>query len=202
MTIPDGYMQDTLGRLVPAEKVADVDKARDSLVREIADKAKGLQAAMQGFKKATMGDVGAFVALSAEKYGATIGGRKGNLTLMTYDGALKLQVQVQESLAFDERLQAAKTKIDECIQEWSQGANANIQALVNDAFQVDREGKLAVGRILSLRRLKIDDEKWRQAMQAISDAIQVVGSKAYVRLYEREGDGETYKPIVLDMAAL
>ena len=202
MTIPEGYMQDSLGRLVPAEKVADVDKARDSLVREIADKAKGLQAAMQEFKKATMGDVGAFVSLSAEKYGAKIGGRKGNLTLMTYDGALKLQVQVQESLAFDERLQAAKTLIDECIQTWSEGANDNIKALVNDAFQVDKEGRLAVGRILSLRRLKITDEQWQQAMQAISDAIQVVGSKAYVRLYEREDDGEAYTPIVLDMAAL
>jgi len=201
-TIPDGYMQDAQNRLVPVGSVKDVDKARDSLVREIVGKAQALRQAMKGFRDDTMGDVAAFVALSAEQYGAKVGGNKGNLTITTYDGRYKVQRQVSETLVFDERLQAAKALIDECITEWTEGSRDEIRALINDAFQVDKEGRINTGRVLSLRRLKIDDERWRQAMQAVSDSLQVAGSKAYLRVYERRDSDGKYEPIALDLAAL
>ncbi|STY90300.1 DUF3164 family protein [Moraxella bovis] len=56
-------------------------------------------------------------------------------------------------------------------------------------------------RVLSLRSLDINDEKWLQAMDAISDAIQVVSSKEYIRVYERDNDGK-YQQITLDFASL
>ena len=96
----------------------------------------------------------------------------------------------------------AKELIDQCIHEWSNGARSEIRALVNDAFQVDKEGRVNTARILSLRRLDIQDEKWLTAMQAIGESIQVAGSKTYFRVYERVGDSDQYKAIVLDIAAL
>ena len=101
-------MQDAQGRLVPEGSVKEVDKARDSLVREIAGRAMALQKVMAAFRDDVMGDVAAFVSLSAEQYGAKVGGNKGNLTLTSYDGRFKVQRQVSETLVFDERLQAAK----------------------------------------------------------------------------------------------
>lgn len=199
--IPEGYMRDAQDRLVPVGSVKDVDKARDSLVREIAGRAVALREAMKGFRDDVMGDVAAFVQLSAEQYGAKIGGNKGNLTLTSYDGAFKIQRQVSETLVFDERLQAAKSLIDECITEWTEGSRDEIRALINDAFQVDQAGRINTGRVLSLRRLKIGDERWHRAMQAVSDSLQVAGSKAYIRVYARRPDGK-YEPIALDLAAL
>jgi len=38
-------------------------------------------------------------------------------------------------------------------------------------------------------------------MQAVSDSLQVAGSKAYIRVYARRPDGK-YEPIALDLAAL
>ncbi|REM31517.1 DUF3164 family protein, partial [Mycobacterium tuberculosis] len=73
---------------------------------------------------------------------------------------------------FDERLQAAKALIDECIQSWSKSSNVNLKVLVNDAFQVDQQGKISTGRVLGLRRHDIDDEKWQLAMKAIGDSMQ------------------------------
>ena len=67
---------------------------------------------------------------------------------------------------------------------------------------MDKEGKINTGRVLSLRRLDIDDDRWKRAMDAISDSIQTVGSKSYVRLYERIGDSEEYVPISLDIAGV
>jgi hypothetical protein len=201
VAIPEGYMRDAQDRLVPVGLVKDVDKTRDQLVREIADKALALQAAMKAFRADAMGDMAAFVQLSAEQYGAKLGGNKGNLSLTSYDGRFKVLRAVAETLVFDERLQAAKSLIDECITEWTEGSRDEIRALINDAFQVDKEGRINTGRVLSLRRLKIDDERWRSAMQAVSDSLQVAGSKAYVRVYERREDGK-YEAISLDMAAL
>jgi len=200
--IQDGYMQDAQGRLVPKGSIRDVDLARDQLVREIAGKALALREAMKDFRDDVMGDVAAFVQLSAEQYGAKVGGNKGNLTLTSYDGRYKIQRQISETLVFDERLQAAKSLIDECITEWTEGSRDEIRALINDAFQVDSTGRINTGRVLSLRRLKIGDDRWQRAMQAVSDSLQVAGSKAYLRIYvRRDGDGK-YEPIALDLAAL
>ncbi|WP_143413368.1 DUF3164 family protein, partial [Haemophilus aegyptius] len=68
------------------------------------------------------------------------------------------------------------------------------------AFNVDKEGNLNTSRILGLRRVDIQDERWQNAMQAISESVQVVSSKAYVRLYERVGETDQYVPIALDVA--
>jgi hypothetical protein len=194
-------MQDAQGRLVPVGMIKDVDKARDGLVREIAAKALDLRSAMAKFRDDSMGDVAAFCQLSAEQYGAKVGGDKGNVTLTTYDGQYKVQRSVAEYLVFDERLQAAKELIDECITEWTEGSRDELKALINDAFQVDKEGRINTGRVLSLRRLAIDDDRWRRAMQAVSDSLQVAGSKTYIRLYSRRADGK-YEPISLDLASL
>ena len=46
------------------------------------------------------------------------------------------------------------------------------------------------------------DERWQRAMQAIGDACQVVGSKSYIRVYQRVGDTDQYEPISLDIAGV
>lgn len=198
----EGYRKNALGHLVPVDKIAPIDLARDELVVEKAIKIKALQADLRRLKAEIMGDIEAFVALAAEKYGANIGGQKGNVTLMSFDGRYKLRRQIGENLTFDERLQAAKALIDECIREWTEGSRTELQALINDAFQVDKEGRINTARILGLRRLNIEDARWLRAMEAISDSLQVSGTTAYFRLYERQGDGERYASVPLDMAAI
>lgn len=201
-TKPEGYMENALGHLIPLDKIKPVDLARHDLVMELAAMAEGLQVAMKRFRDKAMGDVEAFADLSAEKYDAPIGGKKGNVRLTSFDGRFMVQRQISENLVFDERLQAAKALIDQCITRWAEGSSNNIKALVNSAFDVDREGRVNVGRILGLRSLDISDPDWLQAMKAITDSIQVAGSKAYLRLYKRRDSDGKYEPIPLDLAAL
>jgi hypothetical protein len=198
----EGYKKNAVGHLVPLDQIQPIDLARDELVMEKAAKIKAMQEELRRLKAEIMGDISAFVELAAEKYDAQIGGQKGNVTLMSFDGRFKLRRQISENLSFDERLQAAKVLIDECIREWTQGSRTELQALINDAFQVDKEGRINTGRILGLRRLNIDDERWHRAMEAISDSLQVTGTTAYFRLYERVGGGERYVNVPLDMAAV
>jgi hypothetical protein len=139
-------------------------------------------------------------ALSAKEHAMAM--RMLPMQMPTYDGAFKLQIATAENVMFDERLQAAKVLIDECINEWAKGSRPEIIVLVQQAFQTDKEGNLNVGRILALRRLEITDERWKEAMKAIGESVQVIGTKQYVRIYERVGDTGRYVPIPLDMVAV
>ena len=199
--VPDGYMRDATGRLTPVAMVREIDKMRDKLVGDLVLNALDVSAVLKRFKALAFGDIASFVQLSAEQYGAKLGGDKGNVTLTTYDGRYKIVRQVQETLRFDERLQAAKALIDECITEWAVNAAPQIKVLVNDAFSINKEGAVQTDRVLSLGRLDIKDEKWLRAMDAISESLQVVGSRSYIRVYERVGTTNSYRAISLDIAS-
>ncbi len=195
------YMTDSQGRKVPLNLVNDVDKLRDQTVNGIVQAALNMRDILVIMKQTMRNEVSSFLELSFEKYGKKVGGKKGNITLMSYDGQYKVVVAINEHIVFDERLQVAKAIIDDCITRWAEGSRSEIRALVNDAFYVDKAGKINTTRILGLRRLEIDDPEWLKAMQAITDSIQVAGSKEYLRIYER-GENDEYRQIALDIAAL
>ncbi|MCQ4142815.1 DUF3164 family protein [Vogesella sp. AC12] len=197
-----GYWKDAKGCLVPDAMVKPIDKERDRLVHELVGKARGVSDVLAKFKGEAFGDIAAFLDLSAEQYGAQLGGKKGNLTLFSFDGKFKVQRAIQDRIAFDERLQSARVLIDECLVDWTEGARPEIQAIVNQAFATDKEGQINTGRVLALRRLEIADERWQRAMTAIGEAVQVVGSRSYIRVYERIGDTDQYQPIALDIAGV
>jgi hypothetical protein len=196
---PAGYMQDGAGRLVPLETIKPIDLERDKLVLELVAHAKALSQQIRAFKTQAFGDIDAFCDLSAEMYGVKRGGNKGNVCLFSFDQKYKVLRAIAEYISFDERLQTAKVLVDECIHEWAADSRPELQALINQAFQVDKAGKINTGRVLALRRLEIDDPRWQLAMKAISEAVQVIGSKTYVRVFERISSGE-YVPIALDVA--
>ncbi len=200
-SIPEGYMVDSQGRMVPLEIVKEIDLERDALVREIVGQALDLSKHLAAFKTQVMGDIGAFVELSAERYGAKVGGTKGNVQISSFDGEYKVRRDIADTLQFDEGLKAAKALIDECLHEWTEDSGPEVRILINDAFQVDKQGNINTNRVLGLRRLAIKHPKWQMAMQAISDSLQIAGSKAYLRIYKRQLDG-SYRQVNLDLASL
>jgi len=195
------FMTDSMGRQVPSDMVKDVDKRRDETVRRIAAEAEKMKGILAEFKNKIREDIMSFVELSAAQYGVKWGGKKGNIALTTYDGRYKLLVAMNDNITFDECLQIAKELIGKCLEKWSVGARQEIRLLVNDAFQVDKQGKISTSRVLGLRRLDIQDKDWQKAMTAITESLQVTGTKQYLRIYERDANGE-YQMIPLDVAAL
>jgi hypothetical protein len=195
------FMHDSSGRLVPLELIKPQHLLEDQTVRKIIGFAEELSAQITRFRGHTFDDVSSFAELLAEQYQAKVGGKKGNITLSTFDGLFKVVVQVADQLAFGAELQVAKSLVDGCITAWSDGARSEIRALVDYAFQVDKEGKINRAALFQLRRLEIDDDQWRKAMVALGDAIRVVGSKEYVRFYRRASLTAAWQPITIDLAA-
>ena len=200
-TIPAGHRKDAKGRLVPDAQIKPIDRTRDELVRELFAKAEAVNKALAAFKLDAFADIEAFVDLSANEYGVSLGGNKGNVTLLSFDGELRIQRAIADRIVFDERLQAAKELIDECLTEWTVDARPEIALLVQDAFRVDSAGNIRTGNVLALKRLAIEDERWQRAMDAIGDAVQVVGSKSYIRFHRRASNG-SYQALSLDLSGV
>lgn len=194
------YMADAKGKLVPVETVKPADMLEDETVRKIMGYARDLSAQIDRFREHTFDDLGSFEALLAQEYGAAKGGAKGNKTFMSFDGLMKVQVQVQDAIDFGPQLQIAKGLVDECLTEWSADSRPEIRAVVTRAFNTDKAGKINRAEIFMLLRLAIDDPRWTKAMEAIRDAMRVVGSKTYVRCYERRGVEDGWTSVTIDLA--
>lgn len=149
-------------------------------------------------KVQAIGDVRAFVDLSAEKYDVKPS-KKGNITLNSFDGKLRVTVAMQDVLTFDERLQASKALIDECLNEWTVDSRQELKTIVQQAFDVNKEGKISVAKVLSLRRLEIQDEKWQRAMQALTDSVHTQATREYIRLHQRNDETGEYVLVSADL---
>ena len=179
------YKTDAKGNLIPLVNIKEIDLARDDLVREIFAAVQPAMDALDNAKQRAIADVRAFVELSAEKYGVKPS-KKGNITLTSFDGKLRVNVAMKDVMMFDERLQAAKALIDECLNEWTQDSRSELRVIVQQAFDVDKDGHISTAKVLSLRSLKIEDAKWQRAMQALSDSLHTLATREYVRLYRRD----------------
>ncbi|MEX0732869.1 MAG: DUF3164 family protein [Aquisalimonadaceae bacterium] len=195
-------MVNALGHLVPEEQVREQDKLRDQVARDLAAEAVELHERLAAFKARALSEIADLVSIAAERYDTQLGGKKGNVAITTYNGDYKVTRTYAERLAFTEELEAAKELINACIERWSEGASDNIRALVDRAFRANAQGQLKTTAILDLLRLDIDDDDWQRAMEALKDSIQAVGTAVYVRVYKRTGDGDQYRAVPLDLAAV
>lgn len=200
--IVDGnvYMRNTKGGLDPVENIKPQHLLQDEVVRKIIGYAVPLSEQITRFKEHTFDDIGALEALLAQEYDARLGGKKGNMTLMTVDGLYKVQVQVSDYIDFGPELHTAKTLLDECLNEWSADAGPELRGIVTNAFNTDKEGKINRSEIFMLLRQNIDDPRWVRAMDAVRDAMRVVGSKTYVRCYRRARHDGPWSAVTIDLA--
>lgn len=194
------YMPDAKGKLVPVELIAPLELLEDETVRKIAGFGLALSEQVERFKGHTFEDLGDYDAVAAQEYDAKKGGAKGNKTYMSFDGLWKVQVQVSDYVEFGSQLQIAKELIDECLNEWAADSRPEIRAIVTRAFNTDKAGQINKSEIFMLLRLEIEDGRWQQAMRAIRDAMRVVGSKTYVRLYHRVTHDAKWQAITIDLA--
>lgn len=199
-TVPEGYMQDAKGRLVPVAAIKPEHLLEDELVRRLHEGGAQLSEQLSAFKRSGFADVSALQSLLHEKHGVSLGGQKGNITLSTYDGRRRVTVAMGESITFGPEIHVAKTLLDQLFERWTEGANANLRVVVMDAFDVGKEGKLQASKILGLRRLAVADPEWRQAMDAIADSIRIDSTKSYLRLHTRETPDQAWSMVPLDLA--
>ena len=195
------YWPDTSGALRPVESIKPADKLKDETVRKMIWYAKRLSAELSRFRAHSFADIADFNELIEQDYGVSRkGGAKGNVTLVSFDGLFKVQVQMADIVSYGPELQAAKKLIDDCLMSWSEDSNAELRTVVTNAFNVDKEGEVSRTELARLRSWGIEDPRWLRAMDAIKDAEDVIGVREYVRFYERDRPDGNWRAITLDLA--
>lgn len=202
LTAPAGYMRDSQGRLVPEDQVREQDKLRDQVVQELIGQAKHINHALRQFKQRALNDIADVIQIAADRWEVDLGGKKGNITLSSFDGKYRVQRVYAERITFTEELEAAKELFGRCLDRWTEDANTNVRALIDRAFRPNKNGQIRTAELLGLLRLEIDDYEWEQACDALKQSISVNGSTVYIRVYERVGQSDSYRHIPLDLAGV
>lgn len=198
--IPEGYLEDAQGRLVPLANVPPHEVQRDAMVRELVARVEAAQALLAVIKRDLLGDVAAHIQLVAEKYGVTITGRNGSVTLTSYDGRMKIERSVDDRIEVGEQIHAAEELIRQILDEI---ADPTAKAIVDRAFRRNRKtGELSVSRLIDLVSVEIDDDRWRRAVSAIRDALRTTGTVTYFRAYRRDEPNQPWRQIALDFSTI
>lgn len=197
-----GNWLDGAGQPIPVKYVDKVAKKRDAVVARIVKKAISEELRLMAMKRDFMAEIDAYLDwLVAEKGGEALNDG-GNYVLSSFSQHQRVTLKIQKFLELDERIHLVKQKIDSCLTRWSQGGNSNLKAVVFEAFKVDQQGRLDTMRVLSLRRLKINDSEWKEAMKLLTEAISVSGSKAYIIIEERKDRRSNWRTVRLNFNGL
>lgn len=191
------------GDAIHPERVSVEDKLKDEMISKILLAATDVTRVIKKFKDDAYDEVDSYFTLLLSEYGVeSKKGAKG-YTLENFSGTAKIQVATADNINFDEKLQIAKAKIDECIHEIMKDvASIDGQQLITKAFEVDKKGEVNPRKILALRAYNISNPKWIEAMEIIADSLEVVSSKEYIRFYTRNNTKESYKQVTLDIAGV
>jgi Protein of unknown function (DUF3164) len=195
------YYRDARGGLMPTSAIKAQDLLQDEVVRKVMGYAVALSEQIARFRGHTFEDLNCLQALLDQEYGGKMGGKKGNVSFMSIDGCLKVQVQIADQISFGPELQSAKALIDECLIEWGASSHETIAALVNRVFAVESDGRINRADLFSMLRLEVKDARWNRAMHAIRDSIRVTGSKQYVRFYRRATPEDAWQAVTIDIAS-
>ena len=194
------YIQNTSGGWDPVETTPAADLLEDEVVRKVMGFAIALSDQVARFKGHAFEDLSEFEALLAQEYGAVKGGPKGNKTFLSHDGCFQIKVAVQDYIDFGPQLQIAKGLMDECVNDWSADARAELRDFVTHAFKTDKSGQINKAEIFRILRRDIKDPRWQEATRAIRDAMRVVGSKTYIRFQRRDTPQGEWQSVTIDLA--
>jgi len=203
MAIKDakGNWIDGTGATVPPKYVRPVDKKRDAMVERLFREAVSLNSKLAAFRKFIEAEFEKFLDYAAENEGMELN-KGGNYTFSNFSYNQRFIIQNKRLIDFDEHLQMAKQKIDSCLDRWSKGGNDNIRAVVLEAFKVDQKSRIDIKAILKLRKHNIKDKEWVEAMELITKAITITGTREYILFQFRPDSKSDWQTIRLDLAGV
>jgi hypothetical protein len=105
------FMTDSQGRQVPVAMIKEIDILRDQTVRTIAKEAAEMKSGLMDFKNRIRDAIMTFVERSAKEYDVKWGGKKGNISLTSYDGQYKLIIAMNDNLIFNVLLHTGKNRV-------------------------------------------------------------------------------------------
>lgn len=186
----DKVLINSHGQPVPVSTIPALTLLKDETVRSIIARAEETQELIIAFKEEVTGLINDYLDLANQEYGANPMGEKGNITFPSYDGMMKVVINTSERIHFEgEKLNAARSLFMECLREWTYHSRPELKAMIEDALNTDKQGRVNRWQILRILRLKSDDERFRKAQMALRDSMAQLDNKSYLRFYQKDTRG-------------
>ncbi|WP_121812762.1 DUF3164 family protein [Mucilaginibacter kameinonensis] len=182
------------GDLIPLDRINKSERLAEAKLSVLAKERLSLRTVLEKHKKKCF-DIAfeLYEAFLNENGGINNKSKgKGNITRYNFDRSIKIEINVNEAIAFDEGLlMLAKNKLDEILNDGLSSASDWLKTIIMDAFST-RDGRLDSKRILALLRHEenIPDVRYKQAMAFVRQAIRKPKSKQYFSLYVRNEKGD------------
>lgn len=205
LTDDKGNWLDPRGTPCPAKFVPAVEKRRDLAVERIHTLVEKLEKQMRDAKAKTFAEIEGYLEWLAKDSDVQRAEGKGNLTLTNFSGNKQVEVAMDDIITLDDRLQQAKTLVDEYILELGENAPPELVTLAQICFNTDKSGRVNQAMVLKLLKYAFKDPKWIQAVQLIRESIQVTGSRQYIRIRKRTmepGEAGSWKSCNLNFSAM
>lgn len=184
--VPDGYVKNARGWMMPAAEVKSKDLLEGRFVDAFHCLASAAAAACEHVRLAAFAESDALVGMIVADAGGDADAKRGKVTLQNMTATRRIVIDRRDSVAFGPEVQAAKDLVMACVRKWSDGANAHLVRLAMAAFQANGNGDLSVSKVATLWRIECEDEDWQAAMAALKDALRPTGTSTYLRFHERK----------------
>lgn len=191
------------GNLVQVSRLRADVVLTDQVTRSIVGKMRDLAAHNARVKREIFEEVQAYQDLMFGQYNARVGGRRGGLTISSFNDLQKVVLSTTDYSRVTAALPAAQALMNEILDDLTGNVGADIRTLIMAAFERDEKtGRVNVQRLNGLKKYSLDHPKWADFIMAINDAIEPAGSKEGVRAYVRASHTDEPKQIVVDFSRL
>lgn len=201
----DGMWIDESGLSIPYNRTTALERLKEKEAFSLYSDAFKISNELIKFKNNISTTVEKVLELVRKENSVKLEG-KGNFTWYNFDRSLKIEVNVNEQIKFDEQLiETAKEILLNLVRENISGDDFII-SIVEDAFQTGK-GKLDTKKVLGLKKhsSRIKDKKlkeeWDRAMSVIDKSISRPNSKTYFKVWIKDNEGK-YNPIELNFSAI
>jgi hypothetical protein len=199
MQVPEGYLRDSQGRLVHESTLSEADAMRNRLVSDLVSRAITAASRARAFVDSAYAELYSFCQLSAERFGVRWG-ETDSFSMTSICGRFKVACDVDQGIAINESVGAAKALLDECLADWSAGGKPQAVALLANTFRPTRNGKLSLTRLFDLLRNRDKpefkgEEKFKRLCDALEAAIQTTGKRRYMRFYVRRTPADKWEMV-------
>lgn len=189
------------GQEVPTKFIRKIDRKRDSAALKYYKKALALQEAIAKFKEELIENCDALQQEYMDEYDVKLKeNARGGYTLSTIDKAVQIEFTIGSRITFDDRIDMAKAKFFEYIDEVTKGIDPAVRQIVETAFQTTR-GKLDPKRIMQLLTLKNDHPTWKDACDLLTQSMSSNTTKRYIQFRQKNEEGK-YENLTVDFNAL
>ena len=178
---------------------------REVLIKSLCAKAADMNQKIAELKATSFGQLDKFYERMKE-YGEISTDNRGNFSIKTKDGRLKIEYTNHVIREFDERAETAVEHMElflkeEFVKKHSQEAYDMIKSLLH---RKDSDGSFDINLINRLEQMRdrFNHEHWIKALDLFKESYSESGSSQYIRFYERDPSTQKFKLINLNFASV